>query len=460
MSDSLAHEFYKVRDDWEKIDKKKQWKLAIWVTEYADVEIVHGFMEIEQSPIGVFDDIFFKFESIFTSTIKEFEINLWNEFIAWFTPCPEEDYDMVTALQNDGFLEEAFVPNQELKPTLENLLLEIERFRQSINLEEVSFLFYFPPQMHDPFIGTWFARLLSQEIPEGVRFATIDLAKEPKLTDFSPTQEKLVAAIYPELNMVNALKNEMKKNVDAGNPHEPDTRYKKLVLELMEAVGEKKKSKAESFINKLLEISNNINQVGITTSTYLLIANAYFSLNQKDKGLDYANKAVKFAEELEKTEDTQAYPLWRSSMMIKAAFLFGLNKEDDALECYESMAKKATEQLDIFFIMESYRLAATIQQKRRKWQEAFEYACLALYAGSQLDPQIRVQSTFIFAGNIAYYCAKEFELPAKKEEILHGSLQEWLGDNWLEIIHGDVNLNQDYLNYTPEAIETEQEVKV
>ncbi len=65
---SIAQEYYKLRDLWRTAEQNKNWKLAIWVAQYADVEIIDKFMQIEQSPVGESDDIFFRFETEYKET--------------------------------------------------------------------------------------------------------------------------------------------------------------------------------------------------------------------------------------------------------------------------------------------------------------------------------------------------------------------------------------------------------
>lgn len=37
-SASVLQEFYKIRNEWEKVDILKNWRLAVWVLPYSDVE--------------------------------------------------------------------------------------------------------------------------------------------------------------------------------------------------------------------------------------------------------------------------------------------------------------------------------------------------------------------------------------------------------------------------------------
>ena len=90
-------------------------------------------MDIEQSPIGKFDDLFFRFDSSYNGDSVIFEEELWTEFLSWFTPSPNPKMDIHQALYENHFLTDLFVPRVDLPHTAETLWSELLRFRQSIN---------------------------------------------------------------------------------------------------------------------------------------------------------------------------------------------------------------------------------------------------------------------------------------------------------------------------------------
>ncbi|GAL64994.1 hypothetical protein [Algibacter lectus] len=91
---SIAQELAKIRNKWESITTYK-WDMAIWVCDYHDIEILDKFMDIEASPIGVFEDIFFRFQSVYSDDL--FEQHLWEEFLSWFNTSDDNKYDLIYA---------------------------------------------------------------------------------------------------------------------------------------------------------------------------------------------------------------------------------------------------------------------------------------------------------------------------------------------------------------------------
>lgn len=56
----MIQEYYKAVDYWADIVGNRDWKLSVWIVGQNDVDLVDRFLEIERSPVGQFDDIFFR----------------------------------------------------------------------------------------------------------------------------------------------------------------------------------------------------------------------------------------------------------------------------------------------------------------------------------------------------------------------------------------------------------------
>lgn len=63
ISASIASEYYKLQNMWKNIDPDRHWRIAIWLAKAEDMILIDKFPVVEQSASGVFDDIFFRFES-------------------------------------------------------------------------------------------------------------------------------------------------------------------------------------------------------------------------------------------------------------------------------------------------------------------------------------------------------------------------------------------------------------
>ena len=110
-SASVIQEYYKAVDYWADIAGKKDWKLAIWIVGRNDVDLVDKFLEIERSPVGQFDDIFFRFDTPYRGDDNEYAAQLWQEYAGWFEEQAEEKDDMLKALRHDGLLRTEYRPD-------------------------------------------------------------------------------------------------------------------------------------------------------------------------------------------------------------------------------------------------------------------------------------------------------------------------------------------------------------
>lgn len=436
---SIAHQYYKVQEYWKEALTHKEWKLAVWVAEYSDIEIISHFLDIEGSALGETEEVILKFNSVYTED-EEYEKHLWSEFTDWFNLENDPKYDMHKALIKDNYLKTPFVPNTKLSPTFSNLLLEIERFKKALIGIDPSLIIQFGLGMHQPGFGDWMHKRLKKDIPTAIRFVAIDIAKERHLKSFKRKTRSKVYEIHPQLNMLAAMKNEMKKEVKGSQPHSPDAKYKLTVLELMEALPKEKKMLP--LIDRLFTEAKQLGEPSILVSSYLIVSHAYNTIKEPKKGLKHIEKAIVLTDTIKTS--SQYYPLWRSSMLFKAAFLLSLSEEEDAFEVYEEIAQKASKNLDYFYIMEAYRICATIQMKKKKYEDAFEYALLALNGGCYLDLQTRQNSTFLYVANLAYNILEYILGENEKRPIVEEHLELWLGKDWKKLISAEENLNQHY----------------
>lgn len=432
MATSVAQEFYKLRAEWEKADQIQSWKLAVWVAEYPDVEIIDKFMEIERSPIGVFNDLFFKFESTYQGDAGVFEQALWQEFSSWFTPAGKPEMDLHNALYENGFLTQKFFPDTTLEPTAKNLWSEFLRLRQLIKDVEARthFCLYFPIVAYNKYtIASWFASVV-KEVPKGIRLVTMDFAQDRKIKlSLSVHNSPLCLYIHPKLDMAAAIKNEMSK--DSGNYDTVDlhARFRKQVMVVMDSTTETVNNSTLREIKKLLGITREIGPLPSHIAGLLVAAQACYAIKETKKSEKYTDEALENATTAMQNNDPAGYPVWKSCMLLKAALLYGRKERREALEVYEAMADTASEHGDAFYIMEGRRLSGHIYYELGKPESGFQHMLLALAAGAYLDLPLRRQSTFLHAAYMALYLGHRTRSRADVEE-LKLQLEDWLGTDW------------------------------
>lgn len=428
MTASIAQEFYKLRDEWQTIDSLQTWKLAVWVAEYPDVDIIDKFLEIERSPVGTFNDLFFRFDSEYKGNAADFEVLLWEEFLSWFNDCPHPELDMYTALVNSGLLTQPFQPDRTLQPGLTSLWQELLRFRACIKDidKHTHFCLYFPVVLyHTHNIAVWLKKVLNG-VPKEIRLVTIDFAQDRrvKLKPSAPC-----VYLYPKLNMLDAVKNEMKKDCGNYNTVDAEARFTRQIIEVMESTTKDKGKTTPKKIHKLFSIVQEMHSPAAQTGSWVVAAQAYYAIRDVANSHLYTDKAIAASAEAMQQQDTAGYPVWKSCMMLKAALLYGEKKRKAALEVYEQLADTAAAYGDAYTVMEGRRLAGHLHYELKEANTAFEYMLLALSAGAYLEPPVRRQSTFLHAAYMAVFLAKRVR-NAEQEEELQAQLAEWLGEDW------------------------------
>lgn len=294
-SASVIQEYYKAVDYWADIAGKKDWKLAIWIVGRNDVDLVDKFLEIERSPVGQFDDIFFRFDTPYRGDDDEYAAQLWQEYAGWFDEQAEEKDDMLKALRHDGLLKTEYRPDTSAEPTAANLWKEMLRFKECISrLENAFFCIYFPPEQSGEYPRTeWFGQVLKEGVPQGIRLTTIDLKKDRNVAlDESPE----VVHIRPRFDMAAALHNRMAR-ADTGNDLiAPENRFKQQVTAVMDCTRKQDLKPLEKEIRKLLDIAGELKDANIRISALFIASEACYAIREYKSSMKYSDKTIREAE--------------------------------------------------------------------------------------------------------------------------------------------------------------------
>lgn len=439
---SIAQEYYKIERYWNEAMKHNGWKLAVWVAHYPDIDLISRFLDMEETVFGESEDIFFKFNTVYIDD-EDYISGLWREFEEWFQPVVDKRYDMMGALLADGYLKEPFVPDPTLKHDIPNLLSELERFRTSFVGVDLSFMIHLSSGFSNYDIGLWLNRLLKEDIPPKIRFVTIDIHEQRAIDSFSMKTRGKVFEIHPDLDITSALKNEFSNDAQGEKPHEPSARYRELVINVMENIASKKKE--DVMVPQMLALSETLQSESLVITSYLIAAQVYYALKEYSVGMDYVETALRRVVLLDENTNAERYPLWRSCMMFKAAFLFPDKKrEDETLEIYDEIAQEAASQHDYFYVMEAYRMCAELERHRKRYEKAFQYALLSLFGGSHLDITVRRNSTFVYVAGMAVLLASYSDHPEEAERFLKLQLRDSLGEDWKKLL----DVWRDYNNHS------------
>ena len=430
---SIADIYYQIQDQWQAVSVQPDWKLAVWISPTENLAIIDKFLEIERSPAGSCDDIFFRFETEYTGNNRLFTRQLWEEYHSWFAEDVPEEYDLLAALRKDGLMKENYVPlDIPEQPTAKSLWSEFLRLKSCIyGLEDKKICIYFPPSTSDkPAMTNWFRSVLKETIPEDIRLVTIDYADKRRI--FFPAGD-LIVYLKAKFDLRAAINNEMDKECDTYDSTSLDSRYRKQVRKVMEVTLQKKCTVLDKEVRKLLSIADESKETSIHLATPLIAAQAYFNINQPDKCLNYADEAIRLSGEAMLKEDVGGYPIWKVAMFQKAAIFVSQKEWKKGIEIYSRVALKATSQQDAFYIMESHRMCGYLLYELNKKEDAFEQLLLSLAGGSYLEERIRRESTFLYSAYLALSLGRDTRSP-KEMKMLEEQLQIWLGKDWQALV--------------------------
>ena len=438
---TIAQEFYKIRAKWDSITEIN-WNMAVWVCEFQDLDIIDKFMQIEASPAGYFADIFFRFASVFTNN-KQFEEDLWKEFLSWFVQGEDKTYDMIYALKKDGFLPEDYEVNSELPATFESVVGELLRLRELLNLEEEYFIVYFAPAMHEKGFDKWFEEKLKKKLPKEIRLAVIDIENKRAYPKLKRIKEAHVVELSVPLDMGAAMSNAMDKDSDGERPQAITSKFQKQVRAVMDASTDDERD-LQSEVDLLIIYGKQLKMMVAEATAHLTAAIAFSGKKLYEEALEYASKAVEIAEPELDTND-EAYPIWRAAIMIKGNMYFGFKKIDKGIHCYNDLAQTSIKKKDAFYVMEAYRMIAFEEKRRKNLDEAWEVSIFSLQAGTNLPDEIRKSSTFIFVAGTAYEIAQDDMMPEETLQNLENQFDLYIGNDWPEKLLSSQAISEKYL---------------
>lgn len=432
-SSSIIQEYYKAVDYWAEIADRDDWKLAIWLIKPVEVDLVDKFFEVERSPIGQFEDIFFRFDSLYTGDEDEYAERLWQEYIGWFTEKTEEKYDILKALKQDGMLEGDYFPDSSGGHTASNLWKEMRRFKMCLRgLDDAYFCLYFPPLRPGEVLRTdWLEHVLEGGVPDGIRLSSVYYEEDKRI----PGEASQVVVIHPTFNMEAALRHEMGQLDSSNDLIAPENRFKQQVTVVMDCTLKRDKKLMDRETMKLLNIAGELEDTSIRISSLFITSTAYYSIREYDASMKYIDKTLSAAEKAMEENDASGYNYWRMAQYMKAAILTTEKQREEAIAIYDRVAQEAIVQKDPYYVMESYRMSGFLRYEEGKFEKAFDCFLLSLSGGSYLSEEVRKNSTFTYSANLALHLGRQVRAPIDVE-ILEAQLQEWLGDGWHELVDG------------------------
>lgn len=438
-SSSVAQEYYKVVDTWAGIDNRTEWKLAIWSVSYNEIDLIDKFLEVERSPVGQFDDIFFRFNTEYEGDALIYIQSLWKEYQSWFSEKLDPEYDIIGALNKDKMLVSEYLPDMSIEQNFSNLWMEMLRFKSSIKgLENTNFCIYFPPSRSEGMSKTkLFEEILGEGIPDRIRLVTIDYAQSRKIKLNS--SEKVVV-LKPKLDMQSALRTALERDGDTNDLLAPENRFKQQVTIVMDCTLKQDKKTMDKEVGKLLSIAEEMKDPSISISSLFIASEVYYAIKEYSLSMKYSEQTIEQSSDAMQKGLSAGFDYWKMAMFMKAAILSLEKKREEAIQIYETVAQEALKKRDPFSVMEGYRMSGFMFYELGRMEKAFETFLLSLAGGSHLSLDMRRTSTFVYSANLALATGRKVR-SLDDITILENQLEAWLGDDWQQLVEGE-NMKQ------------------
>jgi len=244
--------------------------------------------------------------------------------------------------------------------------------------------------------------------------------------------------------MAGAMKNEMDKGMDGDRLQSPSAKFQKQVRKVMDATIDEELDLHEE-VETLVHIGYQLELLNTKATAHLTAAIAFSSKQLAEEAMEHADKAIELTE-VELDNGEEAYPVWRSCMMIKASMLFALKEKDEAIRVYQDLAKTATSKVDAFYTMEAYRMIGFIEFQRKDLKKAWDPCIFSLQAGTNLPDDVRQASTFLFAAAMTYQVALDLQKPQDEINTLKDQFEKLIGADWETKLQGTEMINTKYVN--------------
>jgi len=193
---------------------------------------------------------------------------------------------------------------------------------------------------------------------------------------------------------------------------------------------------------RLVALGKQLKKLILIATAHMVNATAFYGIKMKTEAMESVEKALEITVDKLDTLD-EAYPIWRSAMMIKAALLVAeKRKQKEALNCYQEIADQAAQRGDAFYAMEAYRVRAHMFYHSRKPDVAWENIIFSLQAGTNLDIDFRRSSSFLFSAALALQIAED-KGEYEQADTLKERFIQYIGEDWEKLLEGtDVTIKK------------------
>lgn len=266
---------------------------------HEDMSMVEGFLKLEASQYGSIQAVFHIMLTPFDEA-NSFSYHFIKHWIEEFEKEKQKHPSLVWK-NLESIKSEFLLLNKNSTESDLFLIKIIEDYRESFVPDIPFYLGVKPSKISniDRF-AKWFEHFLPL-LPKDVAILTVDVYEKKQYGQFlSIAKEKGKNLIIPSLNMSGAYSELMTQ----GNPKDPQVEYRKCMLEMGKATGEKKLETLHHWGERMLKVTQSTGDRTFWASAHIIYAGFLLNFSQFDLIDKFLNKGIRIVSSEEKEEST------------------------------------------------------------------------------------------------------------------------------------------------------------
>jgi len=398
-------------------------RLCRWLLAPDELGMLSAFYKLQNSEGNDTGDLFLKLSTPFIDS-SSYAFDLLQEL-----------HEKIQALQLE--VEENDLAVKQWRPlphlpgssSVLHLLSTLGNFAQCLHLPERFLAIYLQPQAIKNIHAwsDWLVQVLQLGIPNGVRWMLTEEKEKPSLEVIAHYFPKQVVSITADLKMGAAV-NEL---AAVGDPSNPGVQFRQAFVKMTQAVGKQDLALVELTAKKAFKIADTNQWPHMKVAVNMAKGGAYLGKQQHEQAYQIYGEAYQHASKAYQEGDQPSGKLSVTALFSQGAAMLGAGKYDIAVQSYTRAVPYAYEAKDYYNLMEAWRMAGYCYMQLEEDESAWEAYWQALEAGTQLDEDIRTNSTLPYVGKELLKLAQK----AGKIDHYHhiqDRMEVLLGQDWNE----------------------------
>lgn len=406
---------------WNDFAQSQDYQILRWLTDGDEETMVKLFIQIQNESMGSTPDLFIPLSTPFKGS-GYYGSYLAREIIRYHDESRE-------AIIEIGF------PEIWQPPDMNNSLQDVEVLRDLCisflhcygNLFENLVLFLSPSHISDlDGFQTWILNFLQSNPPLRLRLTVVDDISSPQLELLSGEGQKLIMTVSPELQMADAWEEMAEQPTRNG----PDYIFRRHFVALLNAAAKGDDIAMNKAAVSALKVTDALKWPHLSTAVHLAVGTACLNGQKIGKAIEKYRAARQSAQDAAQIGQPAAAKLTIQSWFAEGAALVSTGEFKEAARVYEIVAPLAEKEGDVLMTMEGWRMAAYCHEQYDALEDAGRCGDLALDAAEQMDEEMRLNTTLVYAGQGLLRVVQKGQGDDERADLIHQRMARLVGHDW------------------------------